>query len=204
MAKKDNSKKSPTKPDEADFTRPISKWRRIECEHFAEQEGIKLKGKNVAKMRSELKNLDKTGVIKLPMENGHGGARENSGRKPDAEKERVQQLTLHAEQHALEEVDVTLTSAKGIEIVKKTRDIALLDVLFTEGLKNKNISAIKEYFDRTRGRARQPVEHSGEIKTEDQYVPTDPALKKAHEVYMKETKKLIAQGYYDETDWDEE
>lgn len=135
---------------------------------------------------------------------GNGGAREGAGRKPNAEKERLIILEERAENHALEEVDVALTSKQGIKMVKKTRDVALLDVLFTEGLKRKNIQAIREYFDRTRGKARQPVEHSGKIETEDQYVPDNPALKKAHEVYMEETKKLIAQGYYESVDWEEE
>lgn len=204
MAKKDNSKKSPQKSNEVDITRPISKWRRKECEHFAKQEGIKLKGKTVSQMRKELDNLNKKGEIEFPNDNEHGGARDGAGRKPSAEKERLVLLQERAENHALEEVDVALMSAGGVEMVKKTRDVALLDILFSEGLKNKNITAIREYFDRTRGKARQPVEHSGKIETEDQYIPTDPALQKAHQVYMEETKKLIAQGYYESTDWDDE
>lgn len=98
--------------------------------------------------------------------------------------------------HALEEVPITVTTDGQTKSIKMTRAQALLDMLFTEGIRRKNVTATKEYFDRTRGKARQPIEHSGEIKTEDQYIPDDPATIKAHEVYMAERKKLIAQGYY--------
>lgn len=162
------------------------------------------KAKNTKKSQIEKIEKNKGNQSKRDGRRNNGGARDGAGRKPNEDRERLNTLKDMAELHALEEVGVKITTAQGIKEVKKTRAGALLDVLFSEGLKNKNIPAIKEYFDRTRGKATQPVEHSGEIKTEDQYVPTDPALKKAHEVYIKETKKLIAQGYYESTDWDDE
>jgi len=129
-------------------------------------------------------------------EKKHGGARQGAGRKPSADRERLITLQEQAEMHALEEVPIAVTMNGETKNIKMTRAQALLDMLFTEGIKRKSIPATKEYFDRTRGKARQPIEHSGEIKTEDQYIPDDPATIKAHEVYVAERKKLIAQGYY--------
>lgn len=133
----------------------------------------------------------------------NGGARPGAGRKPSAEKERLQQLKEEAEMHAFGEVDIAYTEGGTTKKVRMARHIALLDVLFQEGLKRKSIPAIKEYFDRTRGKAVQPIAHSGEIKTEDQYIPDDPAVEAAHEAYITARKKLIAQGYYDTIELDE-
>lgn len=148
-------------------------------------------------------NLDNLKKDKENKKGKHGGAREGSGRKPSAEKERLQQLKEEAEMHAFGVVDVAITEGGETKKVKMARHIALLDVLFQEGLKRKSIPAIKEYFDRTRGKSVQPIAHSGEIKTEDQYIPDDPAVEAAHNAYMTERKKLIAQGYYDSIELDE-
>lgn len=134
----------------------------------------------------------------------HGGAREGAGRKPAEDRERLQTLKDKAEDHALEEVAIAVTEGGTTKKVKMARHVALLDVLFQEGLKRKSIPAIKEYFDRTRGKAVQPLQHSGEIKTEDQFIPDDPATEAAHEAYMKTRKRLIAEGYYDTIEPDEE
>ena len=134
----------------------------------------------------------------------NGGARPGAGRKPSAEKERLVQLKEEAELHAFGEVAIAVTEGGVTKQIKMARHIALLDVLFQEGLKRKSIPAIKEYFDRTRGKSVQPIAHSGEIKTEDQYIPDDPAVEAAHNTYMNERKKLIAQGYYDSIDEGEE
>lgn len=146
------------------------------------------------KKDDEIKNTEKNKQRNVTV--GRGGAREGAGRKPLAERERLITLQEQAEMHALEEVPIAVTMNGETRNIKMTRAQALLDMLFTEGIKRKNVTATKEYFDRTRGKARQPIEHSGEIKTEDQYIPDDPATIKAHEVYMAERKKLIAQGYY--------
>jgi len=146
---------------------------------------------NTLKKDSEIKkNIQKNKTV------GRGGAREGAGRKPSEERERLLTLQEQAEEHALAEVPIAVTVNGETRSIKMTRAQALLDMLFTEGIKRKSIPATKEYFDRTRGKARQPIEHSGEIKTEDQYIPDDPATIKAHEVYIAERKKLIAQGYY--------
>lgn len=151
------------------------------------------KAKNTKK--KPLENLEKKQVNQGEKKK-HGGARQGAGRKPSEDRERLITLQEQAEMHALEEVPIAVTMNGETRNIKMTRAQALLDMLFTEGIKRKSIPATKEYFDRTRGKARQPIEHSGEIKTEDQYIPDDPATIKAHEVYVAERKKLIAQGYY--------
>jgi len=196
--KKGTTQKSSQSKSQPDLTRPLSKWRIKELHAFAQEHGIELKKGTVKEMQEQIESLNKRGEIKLPNEGKRGGAREGAGRKPNTELERMKILRENAENHALEETIVVIKEGTTIKEVKMTRDLALLDVLFTEGMKRKNITAIKEYFDRTRGKSRQPVEHSGEIKTEDQYIPDDPATMKAYETYKKERKKLIAQGYYGE------
>jgi hypothetical protein len=127
----------------------------------------------------------------------NGGAREGAGRKPLEERERLNTLKDQAELHALEEVEVAIVEGGVTKAVKMQRAHALLDVLFSEGLKRKNISAIKEYFDRTRGKARQEVDLSGEIQTQDQYTPTDPALRAASEAYKEALKQQIINGEHE-------
>lgn len=149
--------------------------------------------------KAKTEKLKKAKKISTKPKGKNGGARPGSGRKPSPEIERINRLKDEAEQHALQVVDIPTYGADGKKLkktIKLARSVALLDVLFNEGIENKNIPAIREYFDRTRGKARQPIEHSGEIKTEDQYIPDDPATEKAHAVYVAERKKLIASGYY--------
>ena len=160
----------------------------------------KSSSKKATTKKKTLKTLKKVDEIKTER---RGGAREGAGRKPMEERERLNTLKDQAELHALEEVPMAVTVDGQVKNIKMTRAQALLDMLFTEGIKRKSIPATKEYFDRTRGKARQPIEHSGEIKTEDQYIPDDPAVEAAHNAYMNERKKLIAQGYYDSADGEE-
>jgi len=118
--------------------------------------------------------------------NGHGGKRDGSGRKPDVELAKIELLKTRAIEHAFQKQEVVITTARGQKIVEMERDIALLDMLFTEAIRNKNVRAASEYFDRTRGKASQPVEMSGSLKVEDQYVPEeDPALQAAIDAYNK-------------------
>ena len=168
---------------------------------MASKKGTTRKSSTSKAKKTKIEKIEKKQTIqsKTDKRKKNGGARPGAGRKPSAELERINRLKDEAEQHALQEIDAPVYDADGKKTkktIKMARSVALLDLLFTEGLTNRNIPAIKEYFDRTRGKARQPIEHSGEIKTEDQYIPDDPATKKAHEVYISERKKLIASGYY--------
>lgn len=128
----------------------------------------------------------------------NGGAREGSGRKKNEDRERLNTLKDEAELHAMAEVNVAVTEGGVVKSVKKQRAHALLDVLFTEGLKHKSIPAIKEYFDRTRGKARQEVDLSGEIKTSEQYTPEDPALKAASDAYAQAIRQQVIDGTYEQ------
>lgn len=121
-----------------------------------------------------------------------GGARVGAGRKPNMEKLIVKGIQQQLEDHANEIVEVREKIGDKTTIVKKSRRQALMDVLYIEGHNKKNISAIKEYFDRTQGKAKQPVEHSGSIAETEQRVPTPAELKAAdayYETLIREERK---------------
>lgn len=110
-----------------------------------------------------------------------GGARKGAGAKKKEDREVQRTLTEIAEAHANEVVDVQIINktTNTTETVQKTRSEAILDMLYTEAVNRKNIPAAKEYHDRTRGKAKQEIEHSGEIKTETQRPPTMAELEAA-------------------------
>lgn len=117
---------------------------------------------------------------------GHGGARENAGRKTNEEKAKIEQLKERAINHAFGKQEVVVTTAKGQKVMELERDIALLDMLFTEAIRNKSVAAAREYFDRTRGKAVQPVDLEGTVKLVDQYTPEfDEAIGAALDVFRE-------------------
>ena len=85
----------------------------------------------------------------------NGGARKGSGRKPLLEKQVLEEIKARMKSHGATEIDV---KRKDGTTERLTRAEALLDILFVEGFNNKNITAIKEYFDRIIGKAVQPLE----------------------------------------------
>jgi len=93
--------------------------------------------------------------------------------------------------HMMEEVEVTVRDRKTNEIKssKKATMLAILDMLRHEALQNKSIPAAREYFDRTLGKAKQEIEHSGEIKVDDQRVPTK-AEREAARLFRKALGRL--------------
>lgn len=90
------------------------------------------------------------------------------------------------ESHLMEMVEVTTINRETSKqtTTKKETMLAILDMLRHEALKNKSIPAAKEYFDRTLGKSKQEIEHSGEIKVEEQRLPTK-AEKAAAAAYLK-------------------
>ncbi len=64
----------------------------------------------------------------------------------------------------MEEVEIETSTRIGKEVIKKRRTLVLLDVLFAKGAKDKDVQAIKEYFDRQLGKASQPIDLSGGLK----------------------------------------
>jgi len=99
-------------------------------------------------------------------------------------------VTEMKEEHLMEEVTVTTLNRETgtVKSVKKTRFRAILDMLSHEALTSKNVSAAKEYMDRTIGKSRQEVEHSGEIKVEEQRLPTK-AERAAAKAYLQSLRE---------------
>ncbi len=95
-------------------------------------------------------------------------------------------VTTMKENHLMELVEVTTINRETSKTTttKKETMLAILDMLRHEALKNKSIPAAKEYFDRTLGKSKQEIEHSGEIKVDEQRLPTK-AEKAAAAAYLK-------------------
>ena len=95
-------------------------------------------------------------------------------------------VTTMKEGHLMELVEVTTINRETSKTTttKKETMLAILDMLRHEALKNKSIPAAKEYFDRTLGKSKQEIEHSGEIKVDEQRLPTK-AEKAAAAAYLK-------------------
>lgn len=196
MAKKDNSQESPsTKKDERE-ERPTSKWRKQEWEHHARDVGETIpEDLKVSEYRSHFEKLNKS-----PEESNYGdkrgGAREGAGR-PEGSKSKatkvMERLKDEAIYHGEAEIELTELNKKdnSVKIVKKKRVVAVLDMLAKEAVQKQNITAAKEYLDRTLGKATQPVEHSGEINEREQGIPDSPAIKAAQSAYHAALKENI-------------
>lgn len=87
------------------------------------------------------------------VEKRHGGKRKGSGRKPLAGKDALDAMKAQIEKHGTQVVAVQIEG----KLVKKTRTLHLLDRLFKDGISGIT-PATKEYFDRTTGKAPQPLE----------------------------------------------
>lgn len=84
----------------------------------------------------------------------HGGVRPGSGRKKLEAHVVVQSIKEKMRDFANEIVSVKTVDGK---VLKRTRSQVLLAILYEEAIKNKNIPAIKEFYDRTQGKAEQPL-----------------------------------------------
>lgn len=118
--------------------------------------------------------------------NGHGGARPGTGGRQDhagrlTKAERLQALGVSdtIEAHLVQEVELVDGGVpklpEGHEPIKskKPRLVAILDMLAVKALgPEQSIPAATEYLNRTLGRAKQTVEVSGAIKTEEQSMPS--------------------------------
>ena len=117
----------------------------------------------------------------------NGGKRPGAGRKPKKETLEKRGLAEEMEAHLWETVEVIVknrqTGATTTE--KRTRFRAMLDTLAEKGIKDKDVPAIKEYFDRTTGKPAQQIamKHSGEVGTYTAKRPSKAALaaKRAYE-----------------------
>jgi len=110
--------------------------------------------------------------------------RENNAGVPSVSREtKIREIR---ENHVSEEVEVVVhdKSTGQMKREKRKRLTAILDMLSQEALGNKNIQAAKEYLDRTLGKSKQEIEMTGDIKVEEQRLPTK-AEKAAAAAYLK-------------------
>ena len=101
---------------------------------------------------------------------GLGGKREKAGRIPKAEKVEFLGVSATIEQHLIEDVEVIEINVQTGErkATKKPTVRAILDMLRHEALKNKSVSAAKEYMYRTLGRAKQKIDKTNDIVPEEE------------------------------------
>lgn len=88
-----------------------------------------------------------------------GGKREGSGAKKKIENLQIMGIKQLIDNFTNEEVEVQIMDReKGIVIkMKKPRIVALLEMMYQEAMKNKNIMAGKEVLDRALGKAPQTI-----------------------------------------------
>jgi len=201
MATKDNQSKrsdpgtakTKSKPSQATRPRTREKWKRPHWVSYALEVGIETAEKMTVKdIKAQLKQLVQEGKI----ENQNGGVRENSGRKKATVLEAITSSQEMIAEHATTEVEVKVLDEDNpgeTKKVKMTRTQALMTKLFAEGIKG-NVSAANSYLDRHLGRAKQSIEHSGEIKTEEQNVPTreESAAAAAYEKALEEGRPVLS------------
>jgi len=114
----------------------------------------------------------------------NGGRRTGSGRKKSEELLAIKGLKEKIDDHKSELIDITKVSQKGKKTIeKKERLLAMLEMLFQEAYHRKNVSAAKEWFDRTLGKAPQSFELSGSVENREQRVPTKAEMKAASAYY---------------------
>lgn len=156
------------------------------------------KGENdklITKGKSKTPKKAKGGKNYVPNGIGRGGYRAGAGRKPDEQKEEVKALREAVLGFLNEEGEMIVTDAQGQRVVKAINNLILVKTLFHEAVKNKNVAAIKEIWDRAYGKAKQTVEMDGRLVVEDQYVPEeDLALQAALEAYHKTALKVKTHG----------
>lgn len=148
-------------------------------------------------LRDELTRLKKAGLVEDGRRNngGHEGAGQQAAdtKAPTLVEERIS--------HLEEIVDITITDREGgvVKTAKRKSMLAILDSLRMDALSRKNnpaqrTAAAHEYFDRTLGKAPQPVamKHSGEVGSYTAKRPSKAALaaKRAYERanYVGETE----------------
>ncbi len=156
-------------------------WNKSHWISYAVEVGVQDAEKmTLEQVRSVLKNMQKEGSL----ENQRGGAREGAGRKKT-----VPELILDAYEiiadHAMAVVDVKILDEANpgqTKIIKMTRVEALTSKLYSMGTKG-NVAAINAYLDRFAGKAKQSIEHTGDIKVEEQTMPNhaEAAAARAYE-----------------------
>lgn len=135
---------------------------------------------SVNQCKEKIKELKKKGV-KMP------DLRKNNGKEIKTLNKDLKVIDIK-EEHLMEEVEIIYRNKETgkLDRIKKPTMIALLDKLRSKALSTNDVRelvpAVKEYFDRTMGKARQEVEFKGAIKTEEQR-PLSAAEKAAVKAY---------------------
>lgn len=148
-------------------------WKRKDWEAKAIKAGIKDYEKmSVAGIRATLKRLKNEG--KIQDGRNENGGKDGMGRKPLEESKRRLNAQEEYEFHMNEIVDVVIRNnqTQQFTTTKVSTLKAMLDTLREIGLKQKDVRAIVAYLDRVAGKPKQMVEHSGDIKVEEQSKPT--------------------------------
>ncbi len=144
---------------------------------------------SMRQMRKRVCELKKERRIREDDRIDNGGTREGSGQVSIEKEPLVHEIKRD---HVFEEVEIVITDRRTgqAKTEKKKRLIAMLDMLAQEALQRKNISAAKEWLDRTLGKAHQSIEHSGQIDTLEQKVPTK-AEQAAARAYVEELERQL-------------
>lgn len=170
-------KRAPASPAPTKGKDPKPK-RRTEKERLQERLralGVDVTGMTKVKLRSELERI-KSGGQSVPDLRQGNSAPESLSKSPKVLETR--------EQHLFGEVEITVTDGSGTtRKEKKTRLVAILDTLAIEAIKNKDVGAAREYFDRTLGKAKQEIEYN-DPDIEEQRLPTK-AEKAAAKAYLE-------------------
>lgn len=126
--------------------------------------------KQIAEM-TRVTNIPDTKIEKIEKEKidkriTNGGTRKGSGRKAFAEDEKRRTLKQSWENFALGQVDVQRIDkgTKEVRIIKMNRLQVAQEKLF-KLVEEKDVTAIKEFNDRTLGKSRQPMTIGNEDET---------------------------------------
>ena len=179
MTRKDNPNKTsdPAKKTTIRKRGPKTKKQRL-IERLTRL-GIDTKGMTQTEMQTEINRIKDEGSDVPDLRAENQGAPVVVGKSPQ-----VQEIK---ELHLMEEVDVIVTRRElsGQSVTtseKKSRLVAILDMLSHEAVTKKNVPAAKEYMDRTLGKSRQGIDLQT-IKKEEQRTPTEAELE-ATEAYI--------------------
>lgn len=176
-----------SKPGNRPKTR--DKWRKQHWVSYALEVGIK--GAETMTQKEILAKVNKL-VKEGHLPNQLGGVRPNSGKKKTVPEQIQFAYELIAE-HAMGEVEVLIHDKEnpGAPVkVKMTRVEALTAKLYSLGTGG-NVHAINSYLDRFAGKPKQSIEHTGEIKVEEQNTPT-AAEEAAARAYEEALEKGVA------------
>lgn len=181
MAKDNPSKRSgPGTPKTQKTSKPGAEkkvrkknWDKTRWIQHATEVGIEgAENMTIAKIRASLKKLREEGKL----EDG----RKNNGREPKNYAEAIQRIQESYVEIGEENVKLLIEDRSQPNgqptVIELTRVQAALMKLYDIGMKKNNPSALVAFLDRISGKAKQSVEHSGEIKADEQKEPTKEEL----------------------------